>query len=76
METIIHGTSLVSPSFQAALHGALRTLINHLGVTTFNVGISGMNTVSSDMAADIQSSISNTADASALLHTSQGITAR
>ena len=42
METIVQGTSLTSPSFQAAIHAALRTLIDQLGVTTFNVGISGM----------------------------------
>ena len=42
METIVQGTSLTSPSFQAAIHAALRTLIDQLGVKTFNVGISGI----------------------------------
>lgn len=42
METVVQGTSLTSPSFQAAIHAALRTLIDQLGVTTFNVGISGI----------------------------------
>ena len=54
METIIHGTSLLSSAFQAAVHGVLRTLIDQLGVTTFNVGISGMAAVGNDLAADFQ----------------------
>lgn len=52
METVIHGSSLTSQSFQAAVHGVLRTLIDQLGVTTFNVGISGMAVASSGLAAD------------------------
>lgn len=51
METVIHGSSLTSQSFQAAVHGVLRTLIDHLGVTTFNVGISGMAVAGSGLAA-------------------------
>ena len=47
METIVQGTSLTSPSFQAAIHAALRTLIDQLGVMTFNVGISGIEVPSS-----------------------------
>ncbi len=54
METVIHGTSLLSSAFQAAVHGVLRTLIDQLGVTTFNVGISGMAAVDNDLAADFQ----------------------
>jgi len=54
METVIHGTSLLSSAFQAAVHGVLRTLIDQLGVTTFNVGISGMAAVGNDLAADFQ----------------------
>ena len=50
METVIHGSSLTSHSFAAAVHGVLRTLIDHLGVTTFNVGISGMTVAGSGMA--------------------------
>lgn len=42
METIVQGASLTSPSFQAAFHAVLRTLIDQLGVMTFNVGISGI----------------------------------
>ncbi len=53
METVIHGTSLLSSAFQAAVHGVLRTLIDQLGVTTFNVGISGMAAVDNDLAADL-----------------------
>ena len=52
METVIHGTSLLSNAFAAAVHGVLRTLIDQLGVTTFNVGISGMAAVGTDLAAD------------------------
>lgn len=52
METVIHGTSLLSSAFQAAVHGVLRTLIDQLGVTTFNVGISGMAAVGNDLAAN------------------------
>lgn len=42
METVVQGTSLTSPSFQAAIHAALRVLIDRLGMMTFNVGISGI----------------------------------
>ena len=42
METLVQGASLTSPTFQAALHAALRTLIDKLGVYTFNVAISGI----------------------------------
>lgn len=42
METIVQGAALTSPSFQAAIHAVLRTLIDQLGVMTFNVGISGI----------------------------------
>ncbi|KAL3133900.1 hypothetical protein ABBQ32_008355 [Trebouxia sp. C0010 RCD-2024] len=42
METVVQGTSLASPSFQAAIYAALKTLIDQLGITTFNVGISGI----------------------------------
>lgn len=42
METVVQGISLTSPSFQAAIHAAVRTLIDQLGVMTFNVGISGI----------------------------------
>ena len=38
----MQGTSLTSPSFQAAIYAALRVLIDQLGVMTFNVGISGI----------------------------------
>ena len=48
METVVQGVSLTSPSFQAAIHAALRTLIDQLGVMPFNVGISGIPVPSSD----------------------------
>ena len=51
METVVHGSSPSSPSFQKALHGALRTLIDKLDVSSFNVGILGMNAVRRDLAA-------------------------
>ncbi|DBB17222.1 TPA: hypothetical protein ACH3X3_014281 [Trebouxia sp. C0006] len=54
METVIHGTSLLSSAFAAAVHGVLRTLVDQLGVTTFNVGISGMAAIGNDLAADFQ----------------------
>ena len=75
METVIHGSSLGSPAFQRALHGALRTLIDKLNVTTFNVGILGMNAVSGDLAADFgksRSEASPTASSEAV----SGVTAR
>ena len=62
METIVQGTSLTSPSFQVAVHAALRTLIDQLGVMTFNVGISGItvpssaSSISSQEGAEGQSS--------------------
>ena len=75
METVIHGTSLVSPSFHAALHAALTALIHRLGVTAFNVGILGMNAVSSDLAADfLTTKRTSSADASA--QSCEGVTAR
>lgn len=52
LETVVQGSSLNSPSFQQALHLALRTLIDDLGMTTFNVGITGMNAVSANLMAD------------------------
>lgn len=45
LETVVQGTSLSSPAFQQTLHLALRTLIDDLGMTAFNVGIMGMNAV-------------------------------
>ena len=75
METLIHGSSLNSPAFQKALHSVLRTLIDKLNVTTFNVGILGMNAVSGDLAADFvkdRSKASPTADSEPV----SGITAR
>ncbi|DBA75246.1 TPA: hypothetical protein ACH3X1_010537 [Trebouxia sp. C0004] len=66
METVIHGTSLLSSAFQAAVHGVLRTLIDQLGVTTFNVGISGMAAVDNDLAADFQPGNKTTCTASVI----------
>ena len=53
METVVQGQSLTSPAFQAALHAALRTLIDKLGVRTFNVGISGIEGFSSGPAGSM-----------------------
>lgn len=39
MEMTVLGTDLSCPVFAATLHGALRTLIDRLGVIHFNVGI-------------------------------------
>lgn len=52
LETVVQGTSLSSTAFQQALHAALRTLIDDLGMTTFNVGIMGMNAIGADQKAD------------------------
>ena len=54
METIVQGTSLTSPSFQVAIHAALRTFIDQLGVMTFNVGISGIMVPSSVLSSSSQ----------------------
>lgn len=42
MEVVIWGQSATSKSFQVALYGVLKTMINALGVTSFNVGIQGI----------------------------------
>ena len=54
METVVQGTCLRSPTFNLAMHTALRTLIDKLGAKTYNVGVSGMQTLSgtSRRAAD------------------------
>ena len=39
MEIVVLGESLACPAFALLLHGALRTLIDQLAVTSFNVGI-------------------------------------
>ena len=60
LETVVQGTSLSSTAFQQALHAALRTLIDNLGMTTFNVGIMGMNAIGADQKADFGSVESST----------------
>jgi len=39
MEVVVMGDSLDCPAFARLLHGALRTLIDQLAATSFNVGI-------------------------------------
>ena len=39
MEIVVFGESLTCPAFALLLHGALRTLIDQLAATSFNVGI-------------------------------------
>ncbi len=72
METVIHGTSLLSSAFQAAVHCVLRTLIDQLGVTTFNVGISGMAAVDNDLAANFQRGDKTTRTASVIARCDHG----
>jgi hypothetical protein len=41
-ELVVHGAALGCPAFAAALHAALRALLDGLGAQAFNVGIYGM----------------------------------
>ena len=51
---MVQGTSLSSTAFQQALYAALRTLIDNLGMSTFNVGIMGINATGANQKADFQ----------------------
>ena len=59
LETIVQGSSLNSPAFHDALYMALRTLIDNLGMSTFNVGIMGMNAVDKAFRADFSTTESS-----------------